>query len=184
MRRVRRSINSSRPLPRRPISCCWAHVRRARSAIAWLRKSMRAACARNSLARSRCARSKRSVAIRADDMMSETSSDTRCGIGARLRASREQTGMTMLQAAERLHVDSKILEALEAERFESLGAEVFVRGHLRNYAALVDERFTELLQLLEAVSPAAVPDLTRAPRPPRRLDRRKLIKPALIVVGA
>jgi cytoskeleton protein RodZ len=56
------------------------------------------------------------------------------GIGARLRSAREQRALTILQAAEKLHVDPRVLDALESEDFSSLGADVFVRGHLRRYA--------------------------------------------------
>ena len=92
--------------------------------------------------------------------------------------------MTVLQAAEKLHLDPKMLEALEAERFDGFGAPVFVRGHLRNYADLVGERFVELQQLFDAGGERTpAPDLTRAPRAPRPSDRRKLLMPALVVVG-
>ena len=102
-----------------------------------------------------------------------------------MRAGRERMGMTLLQAAERLHIDPKMLEALEAERFDGFGAPVFVRGHLRNYADLVGERFMELRQLFDAGGqPATAPDLRRAPRAPRTFDRRKLIKPALAILLA
>ena len=70
------------------------------------------------------------------------------GIGARLRAARERKGQTILQAAEKLHVDARVLEALEAENFEPLGADVYVRGHLRHYAELVGESPAQLQELL------------------------------------
>ena len=92
------------------------------------------------------------------------------------------TGMTLLQAAEKLHIDSRMLEALEEERFDTLGAPVFIRGHLRNYADLVGEHFTELQQLFDASSRSPAPDLTRAPRAPRPFDRRKLLKPAFFAI--
>jgi cytoskeleton protein RodZ len=56
------------------------------------------------------------------------------GIGARLRAARERRGLTVLQAAEKLHLDARVLEGLEVGNFEPLGAAVYVRGHLRRYA--------------------------------------------------
>ena len=117
-------------------------------------------------------------------MVGQPGSEVRCGIGARLRAGRERIGMTVLQAAEKLHLDPHMLEALEAERFDGFGAPVFVRGHLRNYADLVGERFVELQQLFDAGGERTpAPDLTRAPRAPRPSDRRKLLMPALVVVG-
>lgn len=71
-------------------------------------------------------------------MASEAGGDAR-GIGARLRGAREKRGLTILQAAEKLHVDARMLEALEAGNFAALGALVYVRGHLRRYAELLGE---------------------------------------------
>jgi len=105
-------------------------------------------------------------------------------LGARLRAGRERIGMTVLQAAEKLHLDSRMLEALEAERFEGFGAPVFVRGHLKNYADLIEEPFAELLGLFEARSAALMPDLTRTSRLPRTLNRGRWLKPAMLLIGA
>jgi len=116
-------------------------------------------------------------------MAVEASSENRCGIGARLRTGREQTGMTVLQAAEKLHIDPKMLEALESEDFANLGATVYVRGHLRHYAELIGERFEELQVLYDSNIHRALPDLTHAPRRPRPSKRRKFLKPALIVLA-
>ena len=79
--------------------------------------------------------------------MAEAGGDTRAGIGTRLRAAREKKGYTLLQAAERMHVDSRLLEWLEAENFAALGAPVYARGHLRHYAELVDESPAQLQAL-------------------------------------
>lgn len=97
-------------------------------------------------------------------MADESGSDQRCGIGARLRAGREKIGMSVLQAAERMRIDPRMLEALEAERFDVFGAPVYVRGYLRNYAALIGERADELQDLFDEGRRTVLPDLTRAPR--------------------
>jgi cytoskeleton protein RodZ len=117
-------------------------------------------------------------------MTADVSSENRCGIGTRLRTGRELTGLTVLQAAEKLHIDPKMLEALESERFASLGASVYVRGHLRHYAELIGERFEELLALYDGKTHRPLPDLTHAPRAPRTFDRRRLMRPALFVLAA
>jgi cytoskeleton protein RodZ len=94
---------------------------------------------------------------------SEAVGGARERIGARLRAAREARGLTTLQAAEKLHVDSRILEALEADDFGALGAAVYVRGHLRRYADLIGEQYAELASLYSGATPATGPDLTRIP---------------------
>ncbi|HEV2701633.1 MAG TPA: RodZ domain-containing protein [Steroidobacteraceae bacterium] len=86
------------------------------------------------------------------------------GIGARLLAARERAGMSLVEAAELLHVDPGVLGALEGERFGELGAPVYVRGHLRHYAELLKLPATEVLGLYGASAQAgAPPDLTRMP---------------------
>jgi cytoskeleton protein RodZ len=54
--------------------------------------------------------------------------------GARLKREREAQGLTEQQAAEALNLDPGVIAALEANDFGSLGAPVFVKGHLRRYA--------------------------------------------------
>jgi cytoskeleton protein RodZ len=104
------------------------------------------------------------------------------GIGARLRAARERRGLTVLQAAEKLHVDARVLEALEAEDFTLLGADVFVRGHLRRYAEAVGESAEELQDLYADSAHPAFPDLTRIPRADSGKRSSPLMLPALLAV--
>jgi len=101
-------------------------------------------------------------------------------IGERLRAGRERSGLSIAAAAEKLHLDSKVIEALEADRFAELGASVYVRGHLRRYGDFVGEAGTELVGLYaarEARPPP--PDLTQIPQAERRSDPRRLLTPFL-----
>ena len=82
------------------------------------------------------------------------------GLGERLTRARERRGLALLQAAEKLHLEPRVVEALEAEDFDTLGAAVYVRGHLQRYAELVGENAAEL-QALYAGRPHAhsTPDL-------------------------
>jgi len=93
-------------------------------------------------------------------------------IGQQLRTARERMGLGVAQAAEQLHVDENVIDALETGRFNALGAPVYVRGHLRHYADLVGEpsasgRYESLNQ--------APPDLTAVPHLPavRLAPRRR-----------
>jgi cytoskeleton protein RodZ len=105
------------------------------------------------------------------------------GIGARLRAGREKLGLTVLQVAERIHTDPKIVEAVEAENYEVLGAPVYARGHIRHYAELVGESAAELIALYSDLSKVAQPDLTRIVKAPSGSDSNKLVAPALLVMA-
>jgi cytoskeleton protein RodZ len=99
-------------------------------------------------------------------------------IGERLRAGRERAGLSIAAAAEKLHLDVKVIEALEADRFNDLGASVYVRGHLRRYADFVGEPGAELVSSYTARdSRPPPPDLTQVPHPERRADPRRLVTP-------
>lgn len=78
------------------------------------------------------------------------------GVGERLRAAREQAGLSVADVAGRLRMQLRVVEALEAENWSRLGAQVFVRGQLRSYL--------RLLGLPETLSDS-VPDATLAQAP-------------------
>jgi cytoskeleton protein RodZ len=105
------------------------------------------------------------------------------GIGTRLRSARERKGLTVLQAAEKLHVDAHVLEALEAEDFAALGADVFARGHLRRYAELSGESPAELQSLYARGMPVSRPDLTHIPHAEPRPRSARVLPALLVVVG-
>jgi cytoskeleton protein RodZ len=115
-------------------------------------------------------------------MSSEAGGDLVRGIGARLRAAREKKGLALLQVAEKLHVDARVLQALETEDFAALGADVYVRGHLRRYAEAVGESATELPQLYASSSRTVRPDLTRIPRGQSAKPPSRVMLPALLLV--
>ena len=93
-------------------------------------------------------------------------------------------GLTQLQMAEKLHVDPKVVESLEGERFDALGAPVFVRGHLKRYADFIGEKAAELVEIYVSASKAAAPDLTRLPKAAPETKPSKLAVPALLVLIA
>ena len=99
-------------------------------------------------------------------------------IGERLRAGRERAGLSVAAAAEKLHLDVKVIEALEADRFAELGASVYVRGHLRRYADFVGEPGVEMVNSYSAREARVTPpDLTQVPQAERRADPRRLVTP-------
>ncbi|MDW8260481.1 MAG: DUF4115 domain-containing protein, partial [Gammaproteobacteria bacterium] len=100
------------------------------------------------------------------------------GIGARLRRARERLGFSPYQAAEKLRCDLNVIRYLESEQFAELGAPVFVRGHLRRYAELLQEPVGELLAEYEQRygELTAAPDLTRIPVADRPRDTHRMLK--------
>jgi cytoskeleton protein RodZ len=69
--------------------------------------------------------------------------------GARLRREREVRGLTQQQAADTLNLEPAIVTSLEANNFAALGAPVFVKGHLRRYAALLGLAEDEIISAYE-----------------------------------
>lgn len=99
-------------------------------------------------------------------------------IGERLRAGRERSGLSVAAAAEKLHLDPKVIEALESDRFADLGASVYVRGHLRRYGDFVGEPGEALVGSYAAREQRPPPpDLTQVPHAERRADPRRLLTP-------
>ena len=108
------------------------------------------------------------------------------GPGQRLRAAREQAGFTVEQVAERLHLDDAIISALELNQFESLGALVYVRGHIRKYAELLKLPAEELVSAIhnDASAPVVAEALKRSGMIPATINPVLLFgSAALLLIG-
>lgn len=86
-------------------------------------------------------------------------------VGERLRAARERLGFTLQKVSEDLHLDVPVLEAMEENRFQALGAPVYARGHLKKYATLLGLDVAATLADYESahsgpVEPTLVPKVT------------------------
>ncbi len=69
--------------------------------------------------------------------------------GSRLERQRELAGLTEQQVAEQLNLDAAAVTALERDDYSALGAPVFVRGHLKRYAAVLGLDEDEILGAYE-----------------------------------
>jgi len=87
--------------------------------------------------------------------MGDSRQDSGLGLGARLRSARKARALTLEQAAQALRLEEPILQALEEERFERLGAPVFVRGHLKAYARLLGLSEATVLEAYRAADPGS-----------------------------
>ena len=77
------------------------------------------------------------------------------GPGARLRAAREASGLSLDQVAQQLKLAPRQVKALEDEDFGKLPGRTFARGFVRNYARLLNLEADDLLALM--------PDAAHAP---------------------
>ncbi len=70
-------------------------------------------------------------------------------VGSLLKSAREAAGMTLEQAAEKLHLLKATVIALEADDESQLPSRVFTLGYLKNYARIVDVPETRIMELLK-----------------------------------
>jgi cytoskeletal protein RodZ len=108
------------------------------------------------------------------------------GPGAWLAAAREQAGLSLMQAAEQLHLDVAAVKALEAGRFEVLGAAVYARGHLRRYAELLGLPAQEVEKSFLQLHPArSNPDLRHGAGLLQKSDAAtRALRPRTAALGA
>ena len=66
-------------------------------------------------------------------------------IGARLKAERERRGLSPQKAADELHLDGWVIDALEADDYGRIGPSVYAKGHLKRYAALLGLPAAEII---------------------------------------
>lgn len=94
------------------------------------------------------------------------------GCGAVLRAARESSGLSLADAASRLKMQARVLQALEDEDWQKLGAPVFVRGQLRSYARLLKVDVEPFLEQFsrEPVRPAELVSHSHTPRYQRLME--------------
>ncbi|MBK7042332.1 MAG: DUF4115 domain-containing protein [Rhodanobacteraceae bacterium] len=90
--------------------------------------------------------------------------EDRSHLGPRLRAAREVRGWSREDVAHRLHVPTTIVADIEAERFERLGAPIYLRGYLSKYAQLVDLPMVVVNRVLEGMSEPTLKASTETPR--------------------
>ncbi len=97
--------------------------------------------------------------------------DSAKGSGECLREAREKAGLTIEEAASRLHVPIHVVRALEQEDWQRLGAPVFVRGQLKSYARLLHVDLGPVLQERVApIEPAKLVSHTHTPRARRMFE--------------
>jgi cytoskeleton protein RodZ len=95
------------------------------------------------------------------------SESDQASVGQILRNAREAQGVTVEEAAVRLRLMHRQIEAMEADDFESLGQPVFARGFVRNYARLLALVPETLLARMEG-APAEPAPVSQAEPPQQR----------------
>lgn len=96
---------------------------------------------------------------------SETGLDQPISLGKQLKKAREDRGVSLLVAAQTLKLPASVIESMESDQFDRLGASVYVRGHLSAYLRWLDlpQDMLGQLQLEAAPGPVLQPSMS----PPR-----------------
>ena len=85
------------------------------------------------------------------------------GPGEQLRSAREAAGTSVHEISTHMHLDSRVILALEADDYDQLPAPTFVRGYLRGYARLLDldpEPIIRAFEQRELAPPSLVADIS------------------------
>jgi len=112
--------------------------------------------------------------------MAEGNKDTALGLGERLRSARKARALTLEQAASSIRLEASVLRALEDERYEVLGAAVFVRGHLKAYAKLLGLSEETVMTAYRAADPNA----DAPPKVTRVLEKPLTTTPGPVAIAA
>ena len=78
-----------------------------------------------------------------------TPSEQQClFVGDSLKQARKSKKMEVEDVAQQLYINPSIITHLEEENFDRIGAEVFIKGHLKNYAQFLDLPVEKVLEAL------------------------------------
>jgi cytoskeleton protein RodZ len=97
----------------------------------------------------------------------EESAEPRTSPGHRLREARLEAKISVDEVASRLHLDTRLVEALENDRYADLPEATFVRGYLRGYASLLGLPPAPIIEAYDRHgfrAPDLIPDIASKPQ--------------------
>ncbi len=101
------------------------------------------------------------------DISEEQSFDQPTSPGPRLREARLVRKMSLDEVSAHLHLDRKLIEALENDDYEQLSEPTFVRGYLRGYARLLNLPPAPIIEAYDRhgfALPDLIPDIASKPQ--------------------
>ena len=90
---------------------------------------------------------------------SETKNDGSKTAGEVLRKKRENIGLSIDHIANKLNLDSKLIELLEKNDYEKFNIETYLRGYLRAYAKVLDLDGDMIINLYKESNPEKTPEI-------------------------
>jgi cytoskeleton protein RodZ len=110
-------------------------------------------------------------------------SETAQALGQRLKAAREQRGMSAQRMANDMHLDAWVIEALEAGDYGRIGPSVYAQGYLKKYVSLLGLSTTPPEPQPALSGPQAPIPIVRID-PPSRVEWPKVGGVAAVVLAA
>jgi cytoskeleton protein RodZ len=83
--------------------------------------------------------------------------------GVKLKAERERRGLSAQKAADEMHLDRWVIDALEADDYARIGPTVYAKGHLKKYAALLGLPAAEIAAGFESRAPVRAEPVAAGP---------------------
>lgn len=80
-------------------------------------------------------------------------------VGEKLKQYRQKNNLSLQNIASQLRLETRIIEALEADDYDNLPDPIYVRGYIRGYAKLVNANADELITLYEANGGTEAPEI-------------------------
>lgn len=111
----------------------------------------------------------------------EVSPPPEAGPGQRLSEARQAKNLTVAKVAQQMHLDPRLVVALEDNDYDHLPEPIYVTGYLRNYARLLglpEEQIVGAYHQLDRPAPPILSELTR------NAPRRSSFNQAMIQWGA
>jgi cytoskeleton protein RodZ len=106
----------------------------------------------------------------------EQSPAPRRRVGAALKRERDARKLTVQEVATRMRLDPRVIESLEADRFDALPA-LYVRGYLRSYAKVLNVDPDGLIASYDGGAPDAPPQIVpELKHPAQRTSSDKPVK--------
>lgn len=102
------------------------------------------------------------------DRHAETEQESRGpGPGELLQSERDRRNLSIAQVAHELHLSASLVEALERNDFSPLGAPIYIRGHLKNYARLLEFDVDSVMAAYDRIAEWRDPEIdTQQPKGP------------------
>ncbi len=90
--------------------------------------------------------------------------------GAVLRAAREKQGLSIDDIYQRIHLEPRIIEAVESDDYEKISSPTYARGYLRTYAKTLGLDGDYIVSLYNTDNEAPPPEILPEVKPPTQVS--------------